>query len=99
MSFSTPHQFNKYHFGVICQFISASGLILTRKTKNPMHAGAFFVGGMALNSGLAYYEGVRDLREKQPVSWDTATWRLTGFYMILAGFGILYLKSAGYVIV
>ena len=80
----TDHQtYNKYHFGVLCQLLSSGGLMLTRKTKQPAHAGAFFIAGMVLNSCVAYYEGYIDAYEKPPPEWDTATTRLTGFYSIL----------------
>uniref|UniRef100_A0A7S3JA15 Uncharacterized protein n=1 Tax=Euplotes harpa TaxID=151035 RepID=A0A7S3JA15_9SPIT len=96
--FSNRQQYNKYHFGVFCQFLSGFGFILTRKTKNPMHAGAFFISGTLCNSLLAYYEGYRDHREYAPLEYDTATVRLFGFYSILSGFALLTLRSAGYMI-
>ena len=56
---------------------------MAKKTKNPIHSGAFFIYGLCTNSFLAYYEGFRDAYEKLPPNFNTGSFRIIGFYSIL----------------
>ena len=93
--FSSQQQFNKYHFGVFCQFLCGFGFNLVRKTKNPFHVGSFFIAGTVLNSFMAYYEGYLDVNQKLPPDFDTGTYRMMGLYCIIFGYALYGIRHGG----
>ena len=95
ISCTSSKQFNKYHFGVFCQFLWGFGFNLVKKTRNPSHVGTFFIAGTVLNSFTAYYEGYWDARQLLPPETDTGTLRMVGFYLILSGFALYAVRNGG----
>ena len=84
----------KYHFGVLVNFLSGLGLFLSAKVPHSWHCGFLFLGATALASIPAYYEGYKDMKN-QEIERSTAGYRKLGFNLLVGGFAVLIMKHRG----
>ena len=63
-NFSNDFSYNKLHFGVFLNITSGGALALCAKQPKPIKVGGFFIATLLLNCLPAYYEGIKDIRNK-----------------------------------
>ena len=94
--FRNDFTYNKYHFGVFTQLMSALGIAAAGKLANPLVPGLLFLGAIGLASFPAYREGFREIRNEPDLDNEyIGMARRAGIYCLLAGWGVLFFKRRG----
>ena len=62
--FRNDFTYNKFHFGVFTQIISAIGIAAAAKLTNPIVPVALFIAATACTSFPAYREGFKEIRNE-----------------------------------
>ncbi len=95
-NFFSDFTYNKFHFGVYLQVVSAVGLFKVRKLIPPyrLFGAIMFMGAIAFTSIPAYYEGVKEIHN-DPVDTVPGIIRRCGFYMLVAGYAWIWVVGRG----
>jgi hypothetical protein len=72
--------------------LAGTGFFLSAKVPSPWHSGVFFLSSIALNSLPSYYEGILDIKNSEKDAISSPFLRKVGFYMLMAGYGIIIIK-------
>ena len=94
--FMGDFSYNKYHFGVYCHIAAAAGFMQARKLPGSYKLlnGCLFTGAVLFNSLPAYYEGFHEIRN-EPVEPSNGLTRRIGFYMLVAGYAVIFAVGRG----
>ena len=91
--FRRDFSYNKYHFGVAVQILSASGIAASAKMPVPYQTGLLFISAICLNSLPAYYEGYREIKNIPDSEVDTSIARRIGIYCLIGGYALLLIHN------